>query len=125
MRPRSRSRGCSSSAGSRWSASTCASATASSRSSFHSTSTTHAGYRVGSVFYAWVVPGGDGHARVTLLGKPMFDGRIACTPGLATSCEPDLTVTIAYAHDVDGHVEGDVVRGVFAELALEDAVAPT
>jgi len=79
-------------------------------------------HTLGSVFYAWLdpVPGGT---RIRLLGKPTLDHDESC-PTIDT--EPTCTLLQTYVTwGLSGVEEARVIRGVFAEIALQsDLVAP-
>jgi hypothetical protein len=74
---------------------------------------------VGSVFYAWVTPSGEG-STVALLGKPTLEGIEPCTDdGVALRCS-QLRVESQFAGTyLSGRVEAEIAHGVLAELALE------
>jgi hypothetical protein len=81
---------------------------------------------VGSVFYVRIEPRGETATSIMAIGRPMKDGREACTadPDLATPCEP-LSGGEPYWQEIGGFAEAEVVEGVFAELRLQaDVVSP-
>lgn len=75
----------------------------------------------GSAFVVTIVPAPDGHARVSIDGAPSVDERFTCQPERSESCEA-TGIDFELSSHVNGRAEADVVRGVFAELALEGLV---
>ena len=72
----------------------------------------------GSLFEVRIASAGPG-SRVTMLGVPIIDGRVACTTEhTVLPCEV-VDLPDGLQRDVDGSAEADVVHGVFSELALD------
>ncbi len=85
---------------------------------------------LGSVYYAFVAPHAGGHAAVTLIGRPTYDGVELCTRDLqlaGTGCV-DRHGGRAQEREVEGFTEAELVEGVFAELRMrgvvDDSAAP-
>lgn len=73
-------------------------------------------HTLGSVFYAWVtqVPGGS---RVRLVGKPTVDHGEGCPAYDSDTCSA-LRTDVTWG--ISGREEAQVIRGVFAELTVEN-----
>jgi hypothetical protein len=81
------------------------------------------GKDVGSVFYVWVMPTGDGSA-LSMFGKPTLNGAEPCSPddGLGLPCSKIGVETGFMSMYMSGRNEADVVHGVLAQLQLEGYV---
>ena len=77
--------------------------------------------QLGSEFRVAVTPSPTG-ALVEITGRPTQDRAVICARPDEANCT-DFGRSVA--RDVDGVAEAIVVRGVFAELALDGAVVPT
>ncbi len=77
--------------------------------------------QLGSEFRVAVTPSPTG-ALVEITGRPTQDRAVICARPAEAHCT-DFGRSVA--SDVDGVAEAIVVRGVFAELALDGAVVPT
>jgi hypothetical protein len=75
--------------------------------------------QIGSIFVVSIEPAAADRAVVTIEGAPTVEGSAACETDHMTECKR-LPGTLR--KHVDGRAEADVVRGVFAELALEGLV---
>jgi hypothetical protein len=77
---------------------------------------------IGSVFYVWVNPAGDGATGTTvrMVGKPTVDHNEGCPSMDGTTCQKLMTYV---TWGVSGHEEAVVIHGVFSELALDGVVA--
>jgi hypothetical protein len=76
--------------------------------------------QIGSIFVVSIEPAAADRTVVTIDGAPTVEGSAACETDHMTECERLPNMLRKY---VDGRAEADVVRGVFAELALEGLVA--
>ncbi len=79
------------------------------------------GQTIGSVFYVWLEPVAAG-TRVKIIGKPTAEHRDACP---AFDGDPAcVRVKVTSLWGMRGVEESQVIRGVFAELALATEPAP-
>jgi hypothetical protein len=82
----------------------------------HTTSTTE----FASMFDAEVQGTDPQTSAVSLIGRPLADGSVVCTPSFPGPC---VAVADSFSEVVSGQTEAQVVHGVFAELALEGKLA--
>jgi hypothetical protein len=84
-------------------------------------------HTIGSAFYAWVERATNGRSKVKIVGKPLLDHAESC-PAIdgGAICKP-LLISADYGSDpkwgIAGMEEAQVIRGVFAEIALDLAPA--
>lgn len=67
---------------------------------------------VGSAYYVFVDPQGDGSSAISLIGRPMYDGAELCTddPSITTPCRSAYYGDVAHDTWLDGRAEAEVIR---------------
>jgi hypothetical protein len=80
----------------------------------------------GSAFYVRIEPRGETATSITAIGRPMKNGREACTPDPDIRWPCDRIIAIdSLSREIAGIAEAEIVEGVFSELWLKgDVISP-